>query len=362
MLDGVVEKPPHDGGVRRDIRRRRLQGAAQQPGQFDVVAVRGGVRGDGRGLARALGVPGAADGDGRDRREVGRELVPPAPADRINHAPDDEVGDFEQLAAVNLLPGGGVERGEGLQQVQVRVQPLAVAGAEPRRRDPPVRFQVLAVAPVARVRAVLLQQVERARGEVQPARVAGGQEVLREAVDGEALAVDDLAVVQARTVAPHLPEPAAVVRVPEMRDEEICAPFCEVRKLASPGEPPGQRREPPQQPALRVEILLRGPEVVALPVEVGEKAAALPVGGARQPERDDAVVEVIPDLGETLGDTGCGFRCHGRPSLSGGPRRRPCSEHSPLREGVKLTEVRPPIDYLPSLQPPPNLAQRREDH
>ena len=198
---------------------------------------------------------------------------------------------------MDLLAGGRGERRKRLHQVHVRVESLAVAGAEACGRDAPVGLDVLVVAAAECVRGVLLEQVERAAGVVEAARGVRGPGVFAQGVDGEALAVDDLAVVEPRAVLPHLPEPAAVLGVPEVAHQEVHpGPGAGGEFLSAPRIAPGEPGEPPQQPALGVEVFLGRAGVPAGLVEVGEVAAVLAVRRALAPEGDDAVFQVIENL------------------------------------------------------------------
>ena len=234
---------------------------------------------------------------GRELKARSNWLRPPA-GGFVDHAIADEVDDFHELAAVEAEAGGGGEGGEGLHEVHVGVEALAVAAGKTALLGSPVAVDVFEVAAVAGVGAVLLEQVEGAAGVVEAAGVAGGEGVLAEGVDGEAFAVDDFGRIEFGAVLLDLPEEAAVLLVPEVLEEEVDAASGHFGGAGRLGQTAFERGKPPDEAALGVDILFGAGKSVALLVEVGEEAAMFLVERAGEPEWNDSVVEVVLDGGE----------------------------------------------------------------
>ena len=296
VLEGVVHEFPKERPVRLRIRAGNLERAVHQPDEFEIVAVGGRLGGLRRALSETLRIPGSLHGDGRDRLPGRIELVQPAAAPGVNHVIADHIHDFHQLAPVERRAGRLVERGERFQEVHVRIEPLPVAPGKARLFGCPVAAQVFVISTVTGVGTEFLQQVERARGMLHAAPVPGAQRVFGHRVDREALPVNNLAHVIPAAIRLHRPIPAPILGIPEMPEQELRAATRQGLASADLRLQTAQAREPPDQPRLGVDVLCPERLGPALLVEMGQVAAVLRVAGARMPERDQAVRQVLGDL------------------------------------------------------------------
>ena len=311
-----------DLGVVRPGLTQDVVGEGEEPPELQVVRVRGlahdagglgmggagadgvgsgrpCIGGPGRPLSRAFGDPRPIDDDRRERAEREVVLRAAGAALPVDHVAQDDVPNLRQAPGMELALGQLGEPRECLEQVEMDVERLPIACRRPARRGQPVGVEVFAVAAVSTVEGSGHEIVERGLREGPRGRIARGDCVLGHRVQGEALAVHQLRPVKHVPRPVHSPVPPAaalVVKVPREEREPMSGRLLEPGGVPDAG--PSEAREGPQKPGLGDDVLVAGPWYrPAFAVEVGVVAAALLVDRAVEPERHDALGQVLPQLG-----------------------------------------------------------------
>ena len=201
---------------------------------------------------------------------------------------DDHIQHFLELAAVDLLAGSLIEGGEGFQKVHVDIQRFAVAREISGGRQAPVALDIFKIAAKARVGAVFLQKIEHGFGKGKRFLILVGDCVLRESVDGEAFAIDELGRVGYGSVAVEHPIHAAVNRVEEVFFKEgkaLIGCGFHFGPVFGPGK--GRKvRKAPEHAALRDHVFHAVAVEHAVFIKRGDVSAELLVHRAFQPEGD----------------------------------------------------------------------------
>ena len=311
IAQAVIENRPDGVGAFGPAAAHHLRGVQQQPGELDVVAVGGAIQRPGLSVFR-LGVPAPLhlEQDRRQGLEVERELDVARAVDRVEHPGVDQVDRVGQPGQVAGLAGHLVEGSQRLHHVHVDVHALAVSAPPAGLLGRPVRLHDLEVPAAPVVGHVGHDGVIRPPGRFLSARIAGGQEVLAEGVDGERLPVADLGGVDRLARPVGDPHPPVMDIVPVVLQQERRAHLRQLRAPPVAVARPVGAGHGIQHADLHQEGLDGFAGGLAVAVEAGQKAPALGVDGAVQPERQQRVGEVGLGPVEDVGDFARGG--HGR--------------------------------------------------
>ena len=132
------------------------------------------------------------------------------------------------------MPTHLVIGGKRLHQMHVNIERLSVAPGLPRRLRRPIRLHQLVVPPMQRIGHVFLDRRVGSVGRLPAPWIAGGKKVFAERVQGETLTVTNLVQNRGRPVTLRNPDPAFVILVPIILENEICSLFRQVSALPIP--------------------------------------------------------------------------------------------------------------------------------